>query len=144
MWLLGFELWTFRRAARCSYPLSHLTTPSKSTPNKKTKTKKKPKTCWCHSLTSLGFTQGTLKKRKEKKRKEKKRKEKKRKEKKRKEKKGKEKKRKRNKQNKTNKKKISFPFPSIESTYPLTPTQTSQTHPLLVLYNHICKYFFLF
>jgi hypothetical protein len=27
MWLLGFELWTFRRAVRCSYPLSHLTSP---------------------------------------------------------------------------------------------------------------------
>jgi hypothetical protein len=25
MWLLGFELWTFGRAVRCSYPLSHLT-----------------------------------------------------------------------------------------------------------------------
>jgi hypothetical protein len=28
MWLLGFELWTFGRAVRCSYPLSHLTSPS--------------------------------------------------------------------------------------------------------------------
>jgi hypothetical protein len=27
MWLLGFELWTFRRAVGCSYPLSHLTSP---------------------------------------------------------------------------------------------------------------------
>jgi hypothetical protein len=27
MWLLGFELWTFGRAVRCSYPLSHLTSP---------------------------------------------------------------------------------------------------------------------
>jgi hypothetical protein len=27
MWLLGFELRTFRRAVRCSYPLSHLTSP---------------------------------------------------------------------------------------------------------------------
>jgi hypothetical protein len=27
MWLLEFELWTFRRAVRCSYPLSHLTSP---------------------------------------------------------------------------------------------------------------------
>ena len=29
MWLLGFELWTFGRAVRCSYPLSHLTSPGK-------------------------------------------------------------------------------------------------------------------
>jgi hypothetical protein len=29
MWLLGFELWTFGRAVRCPYPLSHLTTPKK-------------------------------------------------------------------------------------------------------------------
>jgi hypothetical protein len=28
MWLLGFELWTFGRAVGCSYPLSHLTSPS--------------------------------------------------------------------------------------------------------------------
>jgi hypothetical protein len=28
MWLLGFELWTFGRAVRCSYPLSHLTSPA--------------------------------------------------------------------------------------------------------------------
>jgi hypothetical protein len=28
MWLLGFELWTFRRAVGCSYPLSHLTSPN--------------------------------------------------------------------------------------------------------------------
>jgi hypothetical protein len=28
MWFLGFELWTFRRAVGCSYPLSHLTSPS--------------------------------------------------------------------------------------------------------------------
>jgi hypothetical protein len=28
MWLLGFELWTFGRAVRCSYPLSHLTSPN--------------------------------------------------------------------------------------------------------------------
>jgi hypothetical protein len=28
MWLLGFELRTFRRAVGCSYPLSHLTSPS--------------------------------------------------------------------------------------------------------------------
>jgi hypothetical protein len=27
MWLLGFELQTFGRAVRCSYPLSHLTSP---------------------------------------------------------------------------------------------------------------------
>jgi hypothetical protein len=27
MWLLGFELLTFRRAVGCSYPLSHLTSP---------------------------------------------------------------------------------------------------------------------
>jgi hypothetical protein len=27
MWLLGFELQTFRRAIGCSYPLSHLTSP---------------------------------------------------------------------------------------------------------------------
>jgi hypothetical protein len=27
MWLLGFELQTFRRAVGCSYPLSHLTSP---------------------------------------------------------------------------------------------------------------------
>jgi hypothetical protein len=27
MWLLGFELRTFRRAVGCSYPLSHLTSP---------------------------------------------------------------------------------------------------------------------
>jgi hypothetical protein len=27
MWLLGFELRTFGRAVRCSYPLSHLTSP---------------------------------------------------------------------------------------------------------------------
>jgi hypothetical protein len=27
MWLLGFELWTFRRAVGCFYPLSHLTSP---------------------------------------------------------------------------------------------------------------------
>jgi hypothetical protein len=27
MWLLGSELWTFGRAVRCSYPLSHLTSP---------------------------------------------------------------------------------------------------------------------
>jgi hypothetical protein len=27
MWLLGFELWTFRRAVGCSYPLSHLASP---------------------------------------------------------------------------------------------------------------------
>jgi hypothetical protein len=27
MWLLGFELQTFVRAVRCSYPLSHLTSP---------------------------------------------------------------------------------------------------------------------
>jgi hypothetical protein len=27
MWLLGFELWTFRRAVGCSYPLSHLPSP---------------------------------------------------------------------------------------------------------------------
>jgi hypothetical protein len=29
MWLLGFELLTFGRAVGCSYPLSHLTSPSK-------------------------------------------------------------------------------------------------------------------
>jgi hypothetical protein len=29
MWLLGFELWTFGRAAGCSYPLSHLTSPQR-------------------------------------------------------------------------------------------------------------------
>jgi hypothetical protein len=29
MWLLGFELWTFGRAVGCSYPLSHLTSPTK-------------------------------------------------------------------------------------------------------------------
>jgi hypothetical protein len=28
MWLLGFELQTFGRAVGCSYPLSHLTSPS--------------------------------------------------------------------------------------------------------------------
>jgi hypothetical protein len=28
MWLLGFELRTFGRAIGCSYPLSHLTSPS--------------------------------------------------------------------------------------------------------------------
>jgi hypothetical protein len=28
MWLLGFELWTFGRAVGCSYPLSHLTSPT--------------------------------------------------------------------------------------------------------------------
>jgi hypothetical protein len=28
MWLLGFELLTFRRAVVCSYPLSHLSSPS--------------------------------------------------------------------------------------------------------------------
>jgi hypothetical protein len=28
MWLLGFELRTFRRAVGCSYPLSHLTSPN--------------------------------------------------------------------------------------------------------------------
>jgi hypothetical protein len=28
MWLLGFELRTFGRAVGCSYPLSHLTSPS--------------------------------------------------------------------------------------------------------------------
>jgi hypothetical protein len=28
MWLLGFELLTFGRAVGCSYPLSHLTSPS--------------------------------------------------------------------------------------------------------------------
>jgi hypothetical protein len=28
MWLLGFELRTFRRAVGCSYPLSHVTSPS--------------------------------------------------------------------------------------------------------------------
>jgi hypothetical protein len=28
MWLLGFELWTFGRAVGCSYPLSHLSSPS--------------------------------------------------------------------------------------------------------------------
>jgi hypothetical protein len=28
MWLLGFELWTFGRTVRCSYPLSHLTSPN--------------------------------------------------------------------------------------------------------------------
>jgi hypothetical protein len=33
MWLLGFELWTFRRAVGCSYPLSHLTSPSALTLN---------------------------------------------------------------------------------------------------------------
>jgi hypothetical protein len=27
MWLLGFELRTFGRAVKCSYPLSHLTSP---------------------------------------------------------------------------------------------------------------------
>jgi hypothetical protein len=27
MWLLGFELRTFGRAVRCSYPQSHLTSP---------------------------------------------------------------------------------------------------------------------
>jgi hypothetical protein len=27
MWMLGFELRTFRRAVGCSYPLSHLTSP---------------------------------------------------------------------------------------------------------------------
>jgi hypothetical protein len=27
MWLLGFKLRTFGRAVRCSYPLSHLTSP---------------------------------------------------------------------------------------------------------------------
>jgi hypothetical protein len=30
MWLLGFELRTFRRAVGCSYPLSHLTSPKVS------------------------------------------------------------------------------------------------------------------
>jgi hypothetical protein len=30
MWLLGFELPTFRRAVGCSYLLSHLTSPSTS------------------------------------------------------------------------------------------------------------------
>jgi hypothetical protein len=29
MWLLGFELPTFGRAVRCSYPLSHLTSPER-------------------------------------------------------------------------------------------------------------------
>jgi hypothetical protein len=29
MWLLGFELWTFRRAVGCSNPLSHLTSPGR-------------------------------------------------------------------------------------------------------------------
>jgi hypothetical protein len=29
MWLLGFELWTFRRAVGFSYPMSHLTSPLK-------------------------------------------------------------------------------------------------------------------
>jgi hypothetical protein len=28
MWLLGFELWTFGRAVGCSYPLSHLASPT--------------------------------------------------------------------------------------------------------------------
>jgi hypothetical protein len=28
MWLLGFELRTFGRAVGCSYPLSHLTSPT--------------------------------------------------------------------------------------------------------------------
>jgi hypothetical protein len=28
MWLLGFELLTFGRAVGCSYPLSHLTSPT--------------------------------------------------------------------------------------------------------------------
>jgi hypothetical protein len=30
MWLLGFELLTFRRAVGCSYPLSHLTSPHRA------------------------------------------------------------------------------------------------------------------
>jgi hypothetical protein len=30
MWLLGFELLTFGRAVGCSYPLSHLTSPTKA------------------------------------------------------------------------------------------------------------------
>jgi hypothetical protein len=30
MWLLGFEIWTFRRAVRYSYQLSHLTSPRNS------------------------------------------------------------------------------------------------------------------
>jgi hypothetical protein len=32
MWLLGFELRTFGRAVRCSYPLSHLTSPNRHFP----------------------------------------------------------------------------------------------------------------
>jgi hypothetical protein len=35
MWLLGFELRTFGRAVGCSYPLSHLTSPSVSIFTKK-------------------------------------------------------------------------------------------------------------
>jgi hypothetical protein len=45
MWLLGFELRTFGRAVRCSYPLSHLASPRnpvlKNQKNKKRKEKKR-------------------------------------------------------------------------------------------------------
>jgi hypothetical protein len=58
MWLLGFELLTFGRAVGCSYPLSHLTSPTldfsskEKKPNKnKTKNQKKKK----KSLYSTGF-----------------------------------------------------------------------------------------
>jgi hypothetical protein len=50
MWLLGFELWTFGRAVRCSYPLSHLT----SLQNSILKGTYNKESTWIHPIDYLG------------------------------------------------------------------------------------------